>query len=261
MWNAGHPFQQLFFGRTVPKVTLLDMKSDATDLTTYTFTACNCGSLGSTRTAAAETTTSLPHIQSTGRAAIIVCIHSEDAATAFSITSCSLGGVAGVEAVDRGGATNAVNSGIYVFDTAAIAGITNTDIVVVMSEAVTSCAIGVLLVEGLGVLHVIATTFGTSLNSGLSPIPAATEHQQLCVVEIIAATNIGVAVPQFTTGAAGATQGSALCAPILLYEGVTAEHGFAAAYAVGRFTPGTQTDHYGFGINTHHDVVAILLAG
>lgn len=261
MWAGGLQFQQLFFGRTVPKVTLLDMKSSASDLTTYTFSSCNLGAPGGTATAAGELVTALPHIQSSSRSAIIVCIHSEDAATNFGITSCSLGGVAGVEAVDRLGATVLGNSGIYVFDTAAIAGITNTDIVVVMTEAVTACAIGVILVDGLGVLHVIATASGTGINTFVSPVPAAVEHQQLGVVMIIAATSENPAtLPQFTPTSSTST-GGGLYAPILLYEGATAEHAFAAAYAVGRFAGGTAGTHYGVGVNTGSDFVAIVLAG
>jgi hypothetical protein len=141
-----HPFLTLLLDIPYPRVSVLDAVVDETDQTTYTFTGCNVFSGGSSRDQGVW-----PGCRSRAHKLIIVAVHGLNDTTTFDVTSVAIGGVSGTERIDRGGTTNAVNSAIYSWEASALSDITNTDIVVTWSEAVTACAIGVVIVEGIGV--------------------------------------------------------------------------------------------------------------
>ena len=131
---------QTLFKRQAPRVRLLDFRNDVADLTTYTFTGVNVGDHGSTMHYENTTADFDPQLRTPGMKALFIIVHAEDAAITFGITSVRLGGAGGVlgqEQADRGGGTSAINTGIYRWLPANIQGITSTDVIVTMSEAVT----------------------------------------------------------------------------------------------------------------------------
>ncbi len=214
----------------VPNVRLLDVKSDVSDLTTYTFTACNLGMIGLVSSPAANVYGTNPLLRSAQRNMIVVCIHGEDAAVTFNVTGVTIGGVAGTEGPDRGGATNAINTAIYYWRADQLQGIANTDIAVTFSEAVTSCAIGVMSVENLSLCARVAgaasNTFTGTGTLTLGPTMTV-ENIDFGVVGIFAASCV----------AGGGTEGFAIQSgiggtpPDILYSGSTAEMDYAAAWS------------------------------
>jgi hypothetical protein len=217
------------FTRKAPLVKLMDLRVDTADLTTYTFSACNIGDLG-TEVSEDETSSieiSLP--RTPGRKFLAVCIHGEDAAATFSINGCTLGGVAGVERVDRGGATAVVNSGIYTWNTDIIQNLANTDIVVTWSEAITSCAIGVLSVENMGPFDRInsANNQGTSTMS-LSPSASAKADIYTLMIGCGSCSGANTNFEVEARNAAGITTQVNGNHPDLLYSGTSAELSYAA---------------------------------
>lgn len=221
-----HHAWSTILNRQTPMVKLCDVRSDTTDLTTYTFTAVNLGDLGSVASIAGDAYGVNPHMRSNGRKMIVVVIHGEDAAVTFGVTSCSIGGVAGTECADRGGGTNAINTATYSWDTNALQGITNTDVVVVWTEAITGCAIGVLSVENIGLAQLFATaaTNGTSLITA-SPSRSLTNDDTFAVA-VMGSTNLtSTETATFGSGTGG------LCNPMLLYSSDNGEFAYAAAWA------------------------------
>lgn len=154
-----HPFLGMLLDSNAPRVEVLDFQSSTADLTTYTFTAVNgiAAALGTTMTIAGDAYNANPHIRSQGRRFIEVNVHGRDALTVFTVTSCSIGGVAGTKLADAGSESQLVLTAAFIWDTQALQGITNTDVVVVFSEAVTSCGIGVLSVKNVGIFQNVTT--------------------------------------------------------------------------------------------------------
>lgn len=112
-----------------------------------------------------ENADSGPMNPSVGRTMILGIVHSEDAAVTFSVNSFSIGGVAGTELVDRGGATSAINTAIYGWDAAELADASaNTSGSIVFSEAVTSCAVGIISVSNISYPTVLGS--GTDVGTG-----------------------------------------------------------------------------------------------
>jgi hypothetical protein len=183
----------------------------------------------------ADTFGTNPYAISSSRSFVVVIIHGEDSAATFGVSGVTLGGVAGSELYDRGGAGAGVlvNTAVYAWATEALQGITTTDIAVTFSEAVTGCAIGVLSVSNVGTF--IATVPGGTGNTGsglisLAPTPPTdiTGVKGLCLCgSTINAAGEAVTFDALANGLnpTGASQS------ILLYEGSNAEFGYAAAYA------------------------------
>lgn len=237
------------FASQAPKAQLLDVREDTTAQTTYTFTSCNLGSLGSTGTTATASAYQVtPHVRSPSRKVIFVIVHGEDDAITFGVNSVTIGGVSGTELIDRGGGTNAINTAIYRFNTDDLDQITNTDIAVTFSEAITGCAIGVVLIENVGV------TVGPSANSSTSanvmssvptPAVASTDRNMYLLIGTTCATGGGTESLQFYIGEATSTV-SPHVAPMLLYAGSNANFDYGAAWT---YAPGYSAD-VGYGINT-----------
>jgi hypothetical protein len=223
-------------------VRLLDVQNLATDLTTYTFTGVNCGEFGTTLTNSADAYGTNPHQRSTGRKAIVVIVHGEDAATTFGVSGVTLGGVAGVELVDRGGGATAINTAIYIFHTDGLQGITSTDIAVTFSEAVTACAIGVLEVSNFGL--VVANGTATAVATGnlvLAPTMSAvnSDRNMLFIVGTTAVQVVGEFLSVTTPS------GSVHSSPELLYDRSNAEISYAALWTYSQQYNGANTDFFG----------------
>lgn len=236
-----HPAWRSIFRPSAPKVTLTDLREDISNLTVYTFSGCNI-SYGAGGTLSSESSDNViagangSYPRASSRSIIIVTIHAEDAALTFGISGVTLGGVAGSEEADRGGGTSAINSGLYWWRTADIVNITNTDIVVTMTEAVTGCAIGVLRIDNIGTAQKSGTNSG---NVGTGEISQSVNQNQAAV-----SSNhglFGILVSTCATG--GGTErfqvdhiigsdtthrnGMGL---LMLYEGSNAEFDYGAAF-------------------------------
>jgi hypothetical protein len=223
-------------------VRLLDVLNLATDLTTYTFTGVNCGELGSTLSASGDAYGTNPHQRSAGRKFIVVIVHGEDAAVTFGVNNVTLGGVAGAEVGDRGGAAVAINTSIWIFHTDTLQGITSTDIAVTFSEAVTACAIGVLEVSNVGLVISVGT--GTAVATGdlvVAPTLSAvnSDRNMLFIVGTTAAQVIGEFLSVTTPS------GSAHSSPELLYDRSNAEISYAALWTYSQQYNGANTDFFG----------------
>jgi hypothetical protein len=169
-------------------------------------------------------------------------VHGEDAATTYSVSSVTLGGVAGSELVDRGGASAALNTAIYIWYTDSLQDITSTDIAVTFSEAVTSCAIGVLEVSnfGLVVSGGTATAQGTG-NLVVAPTMSAvnSDRNMLFIVGTSSATVVAE-ILQIVSH-----HGSVHSSPEILYDRSSAEFSFAAVWTYSQQYNGANTDFLG----------------
>jgi len=221
-----HPVWRTFFQSPAPLIKVLDIREDVSNLTTYTFTAVNIPDLGSNR-GVTDTNGTNPMLKSASNKNIIVFIHGEDAATAFSLSSCTLGDVAGSELTDRGGATNAINSGIYYWRSSVLDDIATTDIVVTWSEAVTGCAIGVCSAENVS----FATANGGSVTGtgtlSMLPNPSPTALETFPTIIVASTLSAGAGAETFQLLQ---STGTGAVSPMLLYEGSNAEFSYAAAY-------------------------------
>lgn len=153
-----HPLVQRLVCPTRPRPKVLDLKTDTANATTYTFSGMNL-SLGGVGVGYHGVATAAENPggrdipsgihRATSRSAILSVIHSEDALATFDVSTVTLGGVSGLQAHDRGGVTSAINTAIFYWDSIALQGISNTDLVVTHSEAVTSCAAALIRVDGV----------------------------------------------------------------------------------------------------------------
>jgi hypothetical protein len=222
------------FARMYHDVKVLDFVSSTSDLTTYTFTAVNLGDLGSVMSTSGDAYGTNPHVRSAGRKMVAVIVHGEDANATFGVNSVTIGGVSGTEQIDRGGLSNAINTAIYAWDTASLQGITTTDVVVTWSEAVTGCAIGVVLVSNIGLFALGSTPVagGTGTGTVVAGTGATGVDRDRPLLYLMGSTcAVGTEVVQGFVGTLATNPNSAIN-PVLLYEGSNAEFAFAAAYAV-----------------------------
>ena len=232
--------------RPRPDVKLLDVRSDVTNLTTYTFTSVNLGDLGGTMSTSGDAYSANPHVKAKSRKMVAVIVHGEDAATTFGVNSVTIGGVAGTENIDRGGATVLVNTAIYWWPTSALQGITSTDVVVTFSEAVTSCAIGVVLIDNIGLIIDLGPSTAQDAGTGTMQItitPALANSTSDAVILFGSTCATGTETVQFNSDNTGlATSIGCQGMPInTLYDSSNAEIAFAAgwtwipAYPAGAF--------------------------
>lgn len=219
----------------LPSVRLLATASNTNDLTAYTFTAVDIGGFGARHPMGAHENVLLnnPMLSSPGRAAIVVFVHGEDAAATFGVNSVTIGGVSGTEIFDRGGVTQAVDSAIYIWSAGDLAGIANTDIVVTWSEAVTSCAIGVVEVSNLRSFGVLASgsAFGAS-NLAVTVTGVADEEAVIGGVVLFCSTCVTGASTEFPSFeiAGAAVPPADGFEPCQIYHESNAEIDFAAFY-------------------------------
>jgi hypothetical protein len=112
-------------------------------------------------------------------------------------------------------------------------GIANTDVVVTMSEACTSCAVGV--VEISNIRASVPPAAGSINNEAdLSITSIATFEQQIGGVALIGstcATGGGTEIPDFTVGGPGGNSGDSFQGSFLYFEN-NAEIDFAASYYI-----------------------------
>lgn len=222
-----HPAWNTIFKRQAPKVTLMDVRETTDALTTYTFTACNLGDIGTTKTPSDDAYGTNPHLRSPGRKMIVVIAHGDDAATTFGISSITIGGVAGVEQIDRGGGTNAINTALYSWNTESLQNITNTDVVVTWTETTNNCAIGVLLAENLGLLDFVGSASGTSTSAFTMTISAAIAAFDMQALLIGGSSEITNGEQTFAVS----SNGKGGIQPEILYAQRNAEINFAGFWA------------------------------
>ena len=224
------PLYHVLMDKT-PKATLLDIATIATDLTTYTFSAMAIREVGSPGAMGAHENvlTNNPWVATRERAAIVAVFSGADAASTFSVTSASLGGVAGVEAIDRGGASSNFSSAIYIWNVNTLTGITNTDLAITWSEAIQRCAVSVWLVEGLRSFEAVAT--------GSNFISAATTMTVDCTIADIECPIGGVLIlggllngTTNTVTVESTTDGTIIDEPFIFVEGLYRHHSAAFSY-------------------------------
>lgn len=225
-----------------PTVKLLDTAESTSALTTYTFSSVNLGDLGATATDGTDILGTWNTIRMPTKKYIAVVIHGENSAITFDVTGVTIGGVAGSERSDRAGATSAINTAIYTWTTASLGGITNTDIAVTWSTAITGCAIGVLLVENAAWLNNAGGTNGVGtgvVSAGSALGVSGNASNMLGIWGSTCATGGSTEQPQFYIGEATSTF-SPMYAPTLLYQKSNANFDYAAAwsYAPGYFWSG-----------------------
>lgn len=234
-----HPAHRLLLRRARPEVKLLDVRDDVADLTTYTFTDVNIGDLGAARIIAQSQMSNVHTLRSPSNKAIVINVHAEDDAITYTVSSCTLGGVAGLKTVDRGGGTNAINSAQFIWSSAQLEAIANTNVVVTFSEAVTTCAIGVMSIDNLS--YVRSSGIGTSSSTGTGAInvggsSTSVENGIRHVAAIMASTHAtGGGTAHITVDPYRGSSGDGTWQPTILYEGSNAEMDFAGAWT---FIPG-----------------------
>ncbi len=213
-----------------PVVTFLDAASDVTDLTVYTFSAMNLRIPFNNFSIASESGGTGPQIRSKDKAVVLIAVHGEDALATFTVSSVTLGGVAGTAVVDEGGA-GVVDTAWFLWECAALAGITTTDVVVTFSEAVTGCAVQAVLVSNL--IQTSAVSSGSSVGTGSIGISSSSTLPLVgnSVVLFASTNDTGTAAPNFvpegTTGTFDAWSGEA---PIILNADSNAEFAYAVGY-------------------------------
>lgn len=225
------PAQRLILHSPYPRAKFFDLRSNTTGLTTYTFTDVNIGPRGTTEMRGQSLGTD-QLIRSPSNKMVAIVVHTKAAAVTWTISSCTLGGVAGGKVVDRGGATNAINTAIFQWTDLSLAAITTTSVVVTGSKALLGCAIGVIGIENFYIANTTspasasgtgtgALNVGTTLNNDSVTLNYGSIAGSTCTTANLAETVIwGVST--------GNGQGS--FAPTMLYEGGDAVQSYSAAF-------------------------------
>lgn len=227
------PAQRLILHSPYPRAKFLDLKSDVTGLTTYTFTGVNIGPRGTSELRAQSVGTD-QIMRSPSNKMVAIIVHTKASAVTWTISSCTLGGVAGGKVVDRGGATNAINTAIFQWNDLALAGITTTDVVVTGSKALLGCAIGVISLENFYLANTStpASASGTATAATNASTTLNTDSPTLNYGSIVGSTctTANLAEKPIWGVATSNTNGS--FAPTMLYEGGDAVQSYSAAFQV-----------------------------
>lgn len=254
------PLFNLLFPRQTPEVKLVYQATNGSALTTYTFSGAQLPPFGSVLSLAADTSTDIP-LRSSGKKYFFVSIHADDSATAFSISSCTIGGVAGTEVGDRGGGTIGTNSGGYLFNTDSLHGITNTDIVVTWSEAVVSCSIGVFEISNVGALQFKASASNQSTGAAVTTtVTGNIAHYGNYALAIAVATLSSNASATFRTSE---PDGGGSPWQLLLEYNPNNFSNAAVAYCVLNQYPGANSPvalTSQFSVSTDNDVIIMVFA-
>lgn len=224
-----HPAWDTIFQRKAPLAKLLDLRFDDVNATVFTFTACQIENAGNGYESP-YIYGSQPHVRSRSTNALFVIVHGEDSVATFSVSSVTIGGVAAVEQVDRGGVSNAINTAIYRAVPGTLNDITNTDIVVTWDEAINCCAIGVVSVENIGLVNNLgnasSTATGTMTPGPITGSITASESHAFCLIGMTVLLQGEQAVSWSGIDDASATGGQVQ--HMLLYDLPTAEMSCAA---------------------------------
>lgn len=220
---AENPFLSVLLENSAPSVEVLEVRVDPSDLTTYTFSGCTIN-LGGVASTSGDDYLVNPQARSRSRSAIVIFIHARHTSVAYTVSSCTIGAVGGTELNDIKSDLNAATA-TYLWDTAALGGITNTDVVVTFSTAITGCVIGILKVNDIGVLKNVVD-FNLSSNPevvvGFDITNLQTEHNSVFMVGVTA-DNVG------TTSIRGGDTVQDPARPFsLLYEGTNVDYTYAA---------------------------------
>lgn len=238
-----HPAHRLLLRNNHPDVKVLDVRDNVSDLTTYTFTAVSLGDIGASRTFNPTQLNDFPHHRIKSQKLVCIIVHSEAAAVTWTVSSCTIGGATGSKHNDRGGGTNAINTAMFFWTSEDLQNITNTDVVVTFSKAVTACAIGVLLIDNVyGLRSGGIATSSTTGTAAVNVLGSTTSLQNssnglASIAGSTCATGGGTELPQWDRYPGGGGGGG--IAPIHLYEGSNAEIDFSAAWT---YTPANGLD-------------------
>lgn len=230
------PPKRILLTNQRPHVRLHDLREDAADLTTYTFTNVNIGDLGTTSSTNPSSSSDVagtlnPNVRSRGKRGLFIIVHAEDDAITFGITSVTVGGVSMQEQIDRGGATNAINTGLYAIGTANLRDMVGSDVVVVFNEAVTACAIAAVMVENFGQWELISSPVATG-TSEITLTPSANAENLDRFEHALFASTLA-ATGQTCTWRSHPESGGV--SPMLLYDEANAEMSYSAAWT---YSPG-----------------------
>lgn len=229
-----NPIIRLLTAPTQPIAKLLDLRSSITDLTTYTagFENLNCSVYGGGGFISADTPNLGAGVPAIGRTLILAILHAEDAAITFTVTSFSIGGVAGTELVDRGGGTSAINTAIYSWDATELSNAANTNGSIVFDEAITSCAVGIIAVSNIAYRTPMGSGAGVSAGGSvvISVANTAAQMEQWIrkgIVIVGSTCAVNTEAPDWDFFASASLQGRK---PVVLYESSSAEIAYSAAY-------------------------------
>lgn len=227
------PAQRLILHSPYPRAKFLDLKSDPTGLTTYTFTGVNIGPRGTSELRAQSLGTD-QIMRSPSNKLVAIVVHTKASAVTWTISSCTLGGVAGGKVVDRGGATNAINTAIFQWNDLAIAGITTTDVVVTGSKALLGCAIGVISLENFYCANTSTPASASGTNTAATNVSSTLNTNSptlnFCSIAGSTCTTANMAETPIWSISTGNNCGS--FHSIMLYEGGDAVQSYSAAFQV-----------------------------
>ena len=230
---------------TTPRVRLVDLRSDITNQTTYSFT--NIPTTPAMSGANLESGGKSICLADSLRRMLVAVVHSEDSQTSWLILSSSLGGVAADYHVDRGGTTSAINSGMVIWSSDSLADITNTDFSITFSEAITSCAVAFLEITGLGLdvsdVNGAYAAVGTGLlsatitdDTSLNNNPAGMLMKRLAIFGSTCVTGGGTELFSVAPGTAFNTSTGGVT---ILYADSNAEIDYAGGYCIADYTAET----------------------
>lgn len=225
------PAQRILLHSNYPRAKFLDLRSNTTGLTTYTFTEVNIGPRGTSELRAQSVGTDQV-MRSPSNKMVVIVVHTKASAVTWTISSCTLGGVAGGKVVDRGGATNAINTAIFQWNDLAIAGIANTDVVVTGSKALLGCAIGVISVENFYLANTSSPAAASGTSTGAVNVGSSlnTDSPTLNYCSVAGSTCTTANLAESAIWGVSTGNGNGSFAPTMLYEGGDAVQSYSAAF-------------------------------
>lgn len=217
-----------------PYAVLYDLREDLTDLTTYTFTNCILPPVSANPYVQTATGDNDNLIHSPGHVLTLIGIHAEDALSAYTVSSVTVGGQTASSGRDNGG-LQAISSAIFFLNANRRQEATGSDIVVTFSEAITGCAISVVGVHNVASNSAIPFGTGSSATAtGVVTVSLQGGTARTCVdtamsgfVISTCATGGGTTQPQCTT--LGSRSG--LYEPVMLYSASNVEFDYAGWFA------------------------------
>lgn len=145
------PLLKFLLKRRQPNVIATDVRHSTANATAYTFSACQIDLVPNflpTQDGVGNPTFFWPRM--IPAPLIVILAFSEDSAATFSVSSITIGGVAGDNWFDSNGPSPGLNIHASVWGSDQdLRSIANTDVVVNHSEAVTSCSIVVLSIDNV----------------------------------------------------------------------------------------------------------------
>lgn len=223
------PLLAMLIAPQMPRAEVRDVLSSTADLTTYTFTNANLGDLGGTLSFSESGQDQGPNIRAGSRKIILAIVHGEAAAAAFSVSTCTIGGVSPVaKRSDNSGVNGVVDTAIFEFETRALEASVNNNVVVTFSKAVTSCVVGIIAVSNIGMQSFYRANNASGTGNMLIGMDTTVLQTQLFPFMVVGTTcttptetmNLGILQIVPTPGTP----------PMLLYEANNGEIAYGAAW-------------------------------